>query len=225
MKSFKKIVRQYRHIWVAAYILIYAPWFAFVEHLVSTNSHYHIIHSPLDDMIPFVPAFIIPYLIWFPFIFGIVAYFFFTDVKEFYRLAFMLMSGMTLFLIISTFFHNGLNIRPTHINDTNIFTHLVLALHRVDTPTNVFPSIHVYNTLAVCIAVWHSKKLANHPVVRGVLYGIGLSIILSTMFLKQHSVIDVMGAIVMTVGFFMLFYLPVLKKEAIAEEKGFTVNV
>ncbi len=77
-----------------------------------------------------------------------------------------------------------------------------------DTPTTIFPSIHVYNSVAVAVAVEHSEQLKNRPVFRNVCLGLTVRIVVSTMFLKQHSVSDVCCAVVMNAGSCMLLYRP-----------------
>ena len=44
----------------------------------------------------------------------------------------------------------------------NIFVDLVKHIYATDTPTNVLPSIHVFNSLGVCIAIRHSEALKKH---------------------------------------------------------------
>lgn len=213
----KNFFKKYPYTWLGLYIFIYFPWFLWLERHVTDD--FHLIHTALDDRIPFIEYFIIPYLLWFLFIAVFVLYFFFRDQQEFLRLALMLMSGMTLFLIISTVFPNGLMLRPDSFARDNIFVDLCRFLWSADTATNVFPSIHVYNSLAVAIAVVKSRHLKTH---RGVQVGavlLTVLIILSTMFLKQHSVIDVIGGIFLAAIFYPLIYrdcrykIPKKKKE------------
>ena len=64
-------------------------------------------------------------------------------------------------------------------------------LYKADTPTNVLPSIHVFNSIGVCIAISHNRVLSRRKVIHYGSLVLGISIILATMFLKQHSVIDV----------------------------------
>lgn len=188
----KALVKKYNHAWVFLYAFIYMPWFAYLEQHVQRN--YYLIHSPLDDFIPFIEYFIIPYYLWFVFMTVSVLYFFFTDKTGFYRIASFLIIGMTTFLIICTIFPNGLNLRPTTFARDNFCVDLVKMLYSMDTPTNVLPSIHVFNTLGVLIAVTHSDRLKAHKTVKCSVYVIGILIILSTVFLKQHSVTDVIAA-------------------------------
>ena len=150
-----ELLKKYKHGWVFSYFLIYIPWFLYLEKHVTRN--YHVIHAAIDDKIPFIEYFIVPYLLWFVFIAAVMLYFFFTDKEGFYRLAKLMFTGMTIFLIISTLVPNGLNIRPYSFERDNVFVDMVKLLYRADTPTNVMPSIHVYNSLAACIAVSRSK--------------------------------------------------------------------
>ncbi len=191
----KTVAKKYSHAWVFLYALIYLPWFHYLEEHVQKN--YFVIHSPLDDFIPFVEYFIIPYYFWFVFMGICVFYFFFTDKKGFYKITSFLIIGMTLFLVICTVFPNGLNLRPVTFARDNFCVELVRHLYRIDTPTNVLPSIHVFNTVGVMIAAAHSGKLREHSGIVWSIYIAGISIILSTVFLKQHSVTDVIAAIAM----------------------------
>lgn len=203
-------MKKYSHAWVFLYALIYMPWFVYLENRVI--SHYYIIHSPLDDMIPFVEYFIIPYYLWFLYMAVFALYFFFTDKSGFYRLASFAIIGMTAFLIICTFFPNGLNLRPAEFARDNFCVDLVRVLYKADTPTNVLPSIHVYNTLAILVAISHSKKLKSHKIVTCASYVLGILIILSTMFLKQHSVTDVIAAFAIACVTYPIVYASHTKK-------------
>lgn len=172
------------------------------------TSGYHIIHSPIDDKIPFIEYFIVPYLLWFVFIAAVFLYFFFTDVDGFYKLAKISFAGMTIFLIVSTIMPNGLAIRPVVFERDNIFVDMVKMLYRTDTPTNVFPSLHVFNSLAACIAIKNSKKLNEHKAICMGAYILTALIIMATMFLKQHSVFDVMAGFLMAYTLYQFVYAP-----------------
>jgi len=195
------------------YFLIYLPWFAWLEKTVGYSPEY-IIHVKIDDYIPFNEFFIIPYMLWFAFISIWVIYFFFKDTKEFYQLTCFLFIGMTIFLIVSTLFPNGHQLRPTEFARDNIFVDMVKYLYQIDTPTNIAPSIHVYNTLCVWSAVQRSSYLKEHfsSRLKNITYIIttilSISIILSTMFLKQHSFLDVITAFIMWGVIYRFVYRP-----------------
>ena len=172
------------------------------------TTHFHVIHVTLDDYIPFCEYFIIPYLAWFGYVAFGVCYFFFKNKEEYYRLCTTLFTGMTIFLIVSTLYPNGHYLRPAYFNHDNICIQLVKWLYSTDTPTNLFPSIHVYNSICVNAAIWHSEDFKKHKAVR---YGsavLMVLIILSTMFLKQHSVFDVVTGTVLAVFLYSVVYNP-----------------
>ena len=105
--------------------------------------------------------------------------------KEFVQFALSLIIGMSLALTICMIYPNGLTLRPSYIPD-NICGKIVKGLYKTDTSTNVFPSIHVYNSLAVHIALAKCEALKNKPAVRYASLVLCILICMSTIFLKQH---------------------------------------
>ena len=174
--------------------------------LVRSNLPYHVIHVKLDDMIPFVEYFIVPYLLWFVYVAAVFVYLFFKNRREFYQYCIFLFTGMTLFLIVSTLYPNGHLLRPNTFARNNIFTFAVQILYQADTATNIFPSLHVYNSIAAHRAVANSETLAGNRLIRGGSFVLMVSIILATMFLKQHSVLDVISGILLGLVMEQLVY-------------------
>lgn len=183
---------------------IYFPWFNYLEKHVT--SRFHVIHTALDDKIPFLEFFVIPYFLWFLYVAFAVFYFLMKNKEEYYKLCTFLFVGMTVFLIISTIYPNGHYLRPVTFERNNIFTVLVAHLYRIDTPTNLFPSIHVYNSIGVNIALWHCDDFKKNKPIRIGSAVMMISIVLSTMFLKQHSVFDVITGIAFAAYMYTLVY-------------------
>lgn len=167
----------------------------------------HIIHCAVDNFIPFCEYFIVPYLMWFFYVFFTVAYFAFVNKnnEEYKPLIWTLLAGMVVFLIISYVYPNGQLLRPELTGDT-IFKRLVLNLYATDTSTNILPSLHVFHSVACMIAIEKHDKVHKHPIVLNFIRILTVSIILSTMFLKQHSFIDVVTALAMNGVCCCLFY-------------------
>jgi membrane-associated phospholipid phosphatase len=138
--------------------------------------------------------------------FAAFCYFFFTSKQEFYRMCIFLIAGMTISLLICTFFPNGTDLRVEVDPKKNVFCWLVQLIHRADTATNVFPSIHAYNSIGVHSAVMNSRNLKNKPIVRRTSLFLMIMICLSTVFLKQHSVVDVLGATILGLLMYSLVY-------------------
>ena len=201
----KKFYDRYKHaIPLIIYGTIYLIWFTYLEKHVTRPAN--LIHMSLDDKIPFCEFFVIPYFLWFLYVSVVVVYLFFKDKQEYFRNCVFLFTGMTIFLIISTLWPNGHHLRPAVMPRDNIFTRLIAFLYRTDTPTNLWPSIHVYNSLGTHFAVLHSEKLRKNPAIHIGSLVLCISIILSTMFIKQHSVFDVLTAFIMAAVMYIVVY-------------------
>lgn len=199
----KQLIKKYKHGWILAYVFIYLIWFFALE--ARSDVVFRTIHIKLDDLIPFNEFFVIPYFLWFAYIAVTVLYFFFTSKEDYYKCCAFLFIGMTICLIIYTFWPNEQNLRPASFARDNIFVKLVKGLYVTDTSTNVCPSIHVYNSIGAHIAISNSKLKEKRGLcfVSFILAG---SICLSTVFLKQHSVFDGICAIGLSIVMYLLVY-------------------
>ena len=212
MEKLRIFYLKYKHaIPLIIYGIIYMAWFAWLEK--NTTGHYRIIHMAADDYIPFCEVFVIPYFLWFAYVSAVVIYFFFKNKEDYYRTCIFLFTGMTIFLIVSTLWPNGQHLRPAVMPRDNIFTRMVAALYRTDTPTNLWPSIHVYNSVAAFSAIHTCKNLQKHKGIRTGSFILTTLIILSTMFLKQHSIADVATGITCAVATYVLFYSRAAEKQ------------
>ena len=191
-------------------MLIYSGIYLYAFHWLEHRRvfEYHVVHTALDDMIPFEEIFVIPYLLWFPYIMLTVLYFTFREDEKmgYFQLAANLIMGMTVFLIVSYAYPNMQLLRPASFERDNVFTHMVSVLYRKDTPTNILPSIHVFNSIACHLAVHRSPSLRRIKALHAGSFTLMLLIILSTMFLKQHSVVDVCLGMTMALFGYVLFY-------------------
>lgn len=200
---------QKKHIWlIVLYIIFYLAGFALLEQRKITQLH--MIHLPWDDVIPFCEYFIVPYILWFFYIGGVAVYFAFfnKNVREYWQVMLTLGIGMTLFLFVSWVYPNGHDLRPETFTRDNIFVQMVQMLYSADTSTNILPSIHVFNSLAAAVALDKCQALKGHPVIRKSAWILSGLIILSTMFLKQHSLLDVICAFALYALVYILVYAP-----------------
>jgi membrane-associated phospholipid phosphatase len=205
MSRINTFYKKYRHaIPLLLYGIVYITWFGWLEEKVT--KHFHVIHMDIDDYIPFCELFIIPYYLWFAYIAVVIVFLFFTDKNDYYKACIFLATGMTIFLTISTLWPNGHHLRPIEMPRDNFFTQLVSFLYNADTPTNLWPSIHVYNSLGAHLAVAHCKALEKHKGVRVASLILAVSIVFSTMFLKQHSAFDVITALILASFMYALVY-------------------
>ena len=194
-KSLRECLFRYKALVImAVYCVVYLTVFFYLE---QRSTSYYVIQFGIDAYIPFCEFFIVPYLLWFAYVALAVVYFGIKDQEEGNKMIAFLIVGMTVFLVISAVFPNGHHLRPKTFARDNVFIDMVKKLYVADTSTNVLPSIHVYNSLAVMITVWRTNLLKKHRVIKASLMFLGVSIICSTVLLKQHSMLDVLVAFIL----------------------------
>lgn len=213
------LIVQYRSLAVmTVYALFYLTAFFYLE---QRDVAVHEINFGIDEYIPFCEVFIIPYLLWFAYVAVTVVFLCFKDKEESDKLVAFLMAGMTIFIVVSAVFPNGHNLRPKVFARDNIFIVLIKQLYATDTPTNILPSIHVYNSVAVMIAVWRSKCFVGHSIIKTLMFGLGVSIICSTVLIKQHSMLDVLLAFLLSALMYSICY----KRSAVRAKRVTTARI
>lgn len=201
----KAFLQKYKHgIPLALYGAVYLIWFFLLEKRQTYD--YMVVHMNIDDYIPFCEFFVVPYLLWFVYVPAVLLYLFLHDRENYWKNAVFLCAGMTVFLVISTFIPNIHHLRLRQFPRENVFTWIIGLLWKADTPTNLFPSIHVYNSLGAHFAVLSNDKLRSNKWVKCGSLTLCVSIILSTMFIKQHSMFDVLTAFIMSAVMYAAVY-------------------
>ena len=203
-EKIKWLINHKRLMGLAKLAVVYYLVFFLLE---QREGRLNIIEVSLDQRIPFCEYFIVPYLLWFPYIAGCVIYFCLARGKEreYQKLIQSLMVGMVVFVLFSLLYPNGQVLRPA-LSGENIFEKMVNYLYKIDTPTNIFPSLHVFNSIACCIAICRNMTGAEYGLLRKGTILLTVSIILATMFLKQHSVLDVLGAVLLNMLCYRRYY-------------------
>lgn len=204
---------EYRHLKLLLYWPVFGLFFLTVERLW-VRANYIPISCPLDDKIPFCELFLIPYLFWFLFLVGIHLYTLLYDVESFRRLMKFIMLTYSAAMLIYILFPNCQELRPVAFPRDNLFTRFLAGLYQFDTNTNVCPSIHVIGSVAVALCAWHSPRLST-PGWRIVFTAAAVLISLSTVFLKQHSVLDILAALPICAAAYFLVYRPKTKNTKI----------
>lgn len=173
--------------WVAFFAL-----YMLTENLISPESC-HVIHAPLDDRIPFCEYFVLFYVGWYVLVAGSLLYFLFYSVESFKSLQTYINITMLLAMFIYVVYPSRQDLRPEVFERENILTAIMGFLYRIDTPTGVFPSLHVAYSLGIA-STWLREKRAK-PWLKVLISLFCLGVCLSVAFVKQHSVLDIFGAI------------------------------
>ena len=172
-------------------ILLYLP----VNRLVSGGYN---LELPIDNMIPLIPIFVVPYL------FGIIFWIstiVFVNLKQdkktsaVFNLRIILASIISVFIyiIIPTFVTRPL------ITGIDVFSNLLSFVYSNDRTYNAAPSGHTFYTVICFLTL--SKLLPKRKVVWTIL---SILIILSTLFTGQHNVLDVLLGILFAIIIYLV---------------------
>ncbi|MEC0299481.1 phosphatase PAP2 family protein [Peribacillus frigoritolerans] len=174
--------------------------------LMITSSIYSIINQSsghavdvttiIDGEIPFIKEFAVPYLLWYPYIYGLLIYYCFVDRKHYFIGLGSLISGKLLCFLVYCLWQTTVP-RPEVVGN-DIFAQLMRFIYSHDQPVNCLPSIHVLTTFIMMI-VAHKRK-EEHKWEYASVTAFGTLIILSTLFTKQHAVLDALAGILLACG-------------------------
>lgn len=151
------------------------------------------VHSVVDDWIPFCEWFVIPYVFWYLLIAGSLGYFLLYNVDSFKRLQIFIMITQAVAMLIYVLFPTRQDLRPLEFARDNVWTDIVGFLYTIDTNTGVCPSLHVAYSLGIA-SVWLKEKEAS-PFFKLFIVVTVILICLSTVFIKQHSALDMLAAL------------------------------
>ena len=96
------------------------------------------------------------------------------------------------------------NLRPEVFPRENIFTYFLGLIYKFDTNTGVFPSMHVAFSLAVVSVALKDNELAG--AVKTLICVLVILICMAVCFVKQHSVLDVLGALPVSIAAEIMVY-------------------
>ena len=172
--------------------LVYFAFYFLTENLIPVE-RCHLIHSPLDELIPFNEFFFIPYCFWYLLIVISLGYFALYDIPNFRNLQIYIIITQVVAMTVYILYPSYQDLRPTEFVRDNFFTNLAALIYRADTPTGVCPSLHVAYSLGIG-SCWLKEKQAGKLWKAFVVFSV-ITISLSTAVVKQHSVIDIAAAL------------------------------
>ncbi len=140
--------------------------------------------TKIDDIIPFVPVFIVPYLFYYFIIFGTIIILFNSEHFDKFIITFIIMNIIN--AVFWFLFPNGVS-RPK-IKSDGILSNIVSVLYKYDHDCNGCPSGHVSHTMLCC----YFLTFVFPPAIP---IAIAFFVSLSILFIKQHYIVDFLGGI------------------------------
>jgi PAP2 superfamily len=162
------------------------------------SPHTHVLTESLNDDLPVVPLFAIPYIVFLP-IFWIAVVYAFVKGRDFavfaLSIAFVYFVSSLVYALYPTYVP-----RPQHV--TGFLSELVRYVYAHDHPYNDFPSEHASSAVLLAFYLWPRGRL-----LRGAGLILAGLVIPATMLIKQHSVAGAAGGVILaTATWFALAY-------------------
>jgi membrane-associated phospholipid phosphatase len=147
------------------------------------------LQTPLDNALPVVPIFVIPYVSLNPYVYFTLIVFLLLRTRNFQSTS-VAMLGAWLASYIFYFFLQSEMIRPV-LTGTDVFTQMIRAVYAGDNPYNCFPSLHT--SISTIMAIHWYRFDRRLGIVAAAWTAL---IVASTVLVKQHYLADVLGGLV-----------------------------
>lgn len=189
--------------WLALFFVVYIIVFFIIEKHTPTEG-YWLTDIPFDSKIPFVPQFIWAYILWYPLFVAVGIPLLIKDGDAFKRWMYYMITVLSATLLFDVLIPNGQGQRPQGMEITGPSTWMLSLIWGADTPTNVFPSMHVLGCIGDILGVLDSKIFGKG--YRAAIIVLSVLCAMSTVLVKQHAIVDTVGALAFALPAFLLFY-------------------
>lgn len=198
----KKLISIY---WIPLVLIISLNLYQGITYYIAKLTPFNetVVGGNVDNYISFQPAWVVFYLLWHPLLILVPCFFYKFSKKSFY------LYFTTVFLIDTVaflifFFYPTILVRP-EFEVTGLFTWALNLVYLGDTPAvNCLPSIHCTTCFLFIFCSIVNKVIPKIWKYACIL--VASLIIVSTVFVKQHAVIDIIGSLVVSSTLFIVVY-------------------
>jgi len=166
--------------------LLYTP-------LNHDNGRVHSFVTSFDKLIPFSRYFVIPYIGWYVLIFATMLWILFKNTKLYFTSLTAIVIGLLISFGVYSVFQTTVP-RPV-VSGQDFLSRLIRGVYALDNPYNAFPSIHVMTSSILWLVSSRARSYSKKITL--LIKVLVIIIISSTLFLKQHTLLDVAGGIVL----------------------------
>lgn len=165
-------------------------------HLNQADGAAYSLVTDLDRQIPFIKGFVVPYLSWYGFLLVGFLYLAYKDRGMYYKTLFQFIMGLLLCYGVYAIYQTTVP-RP-ELTGSDWLLRMVQWVYRNDQPFNCFPSSHVLTSYLMMKAYVRSTYISLPYKIAAA--SMALLIIVSTQFVKQHVLLDIVGAVLVAEG-------------------------
>lgn len=178
-----------------------------ISNLIFGSQEVLLFSSPLDLQIPFCEWFVIPYMLWFPYIIFTMVLAIMSGKKGFLHSCAIIYLSIFIPMTFCLFVPNGIPIelRPDFeaLGRNNPAIWLVKFIYLVDSPPrNCMPSMHVSVSCALFFTILTNKQIPWRKWLIPCSFLLSALICAATVLIKQHSILDVYYGVIVAVSVF-----------------------
>lgn len=162
---------------------------------------YNLIGFNFENKIPFIKEFVWIYNIWYPFQILSLYLIFKYNKNQYLKTISALIMGLLISYMFFIVYPTIVN-RPLIETSNNITEFILYLTYKYDYPVNCFPSVHCLICFIMLFSINKDLNLSNW--FKTIIIILNLLIIASTLLIKQHVLIDVIGALIISV---IVYYL------------------
>ena len=174
----------------------------YVPHFINVmmGRSYVNMSSSLDAKITVLPAFTIIYVLAFPFWYLITYYYLRKSGEHAFRFSLSNLSAKITCAVIFVLIPSTL-VRPD-LTGTGLSVRILSLIYKSDAPTNLFPSIHCLESWFCFRCIYDEKSVPR--ILKAVSFLFAILICMSTVFTKQHVLLDIPAGIFLAEFFWRL---------------------
>lgn len=185
----KMWIKKWGHILGVLSIPLQGMIYVWIAHHVGPRIHLD--YAWVDTQIPFVKWFIFPYISWMPALY--LSFIFMAIVNRTVYWRTLLIYNISVMACNICFWFFATHVPRPDVEGADLASVLVNYIYQSDAPFNCFPSVHCLTSYLLFITF--RRDLIIKTSMRIFLYTLMWLIIISTVFTKQHALLDVFGGI------------------------------
>lgn len=167
----------------------------------TTSVEINFVGNYIDSKIPFIPQFIYPYISWYLMLFIVPYIFYKNNLKNFNN--YFVTTFICITLVVFIYFYYPTTMNRADLVVSSISEYLVSVVYKLDTPVlNCFPSMHCIISFIFIYVSLTDKKFNLKCKLFIVIWA--MLVILSTVFVKQHVLIDMISAFIISLFVFLV---------------------
>lgn len=163
----------------------------FVTPMITESMHHYDMSCFVDDAIPFLPIFVIPYALayvqWF------VGYLAIANVSKEHCYKIFTGEAIAKTIVCICFLVIPATMPRPEVVGSDIFSQAVRVLYDIDKPINLFPSIHCLESYVCIRGAMNTHYSRTYKVIMAISTAL---VFMSTVFTKQHVFVDMLGAVI-----------------------------